>query len=208
MAIVINFIGRKAFFKTVNSNHSTCFTYPAPPRTSLLGMIGAAKGLNFKDTLDRYQNIVDIGFKWDSENTTQIIVKKNIKYEGKSFVDKGSTLDGYEYIFEKKGGVLKGKIYINCKDKSIEDEIYNAFNNPVFPLCLGSAECVIAIEEINRCNSIKIDGEYNKGEMYNAPRMSKGYRKGYDFKEYILRKDGLVITDNFVRTDYGEFCVM
>lgn len=228
MAIVVTLSGKFAHFKTVDSNHSSCLTYSAPTRPSLLGMVGAALGWKYDRVLEELQEQLDIGFRWLSENAESVTIVGRKKIEVNPSFDKVNknsihdTLDGIQYIHEINGGDLKCELFISSKNEELMNEIYNAFNNPVYPLCFGLAKLQAKIEEVEI-----VEAKYSKGETITdsifisdvevddvdfsyIPRKSKGHRKSFDFELTGVPSTKVKVDSKFgfYEVENTTYCVM
>ncbi|MBO8158559.1 CRISPR-associated protein Cas5 [Thermosyntropha sp.] len=121
---------------------------PLPPFSTLVGLAGAALGKNFKEVL-------------------QFFKENNIK-TGAAGMHWGKGIDLWNYSKIKSGNKIEKDIvnrefltfislwvfYAN-EDKSVLEQLQEAFQNPVFCLTIGTSDDLVKILEVSPCFMIE-----------------------------------------------------
>jgi len=119
----------QSFFKTLL----------APPRTTIIGMLGAAMGLNESDTISLSDKLL-VGSKilslkgYAKEITTAINQKRG---GGRTPVMRNLVVDP------------RYRIFIGSKEKELISQLRNAIRTPFFSLYLGISECLADVANIS-----------------------------------------------------------
>jgi CRISPR-associated Cas5-like protein len=184
MAILVELSGYWAHYRVISTNHTTCLTYPTPPRTALLGKLGAVMGLTYAEVMEKWEPIVEMGFQWVSPFIEEIVMHKRFKLENKYWAkpdgirsvlkniygweeksetiksfdaNKLNTLDSISYLRPADpSGRLVSLWFINSPK---EEKIYEALQKPVYPLTYGTGEALVKIVSIRKVNAKLIKGE-------------------------------------------------
>lgn len=126
----------QSFFKTLL----------APPRTTIIGILGAAAGLSESETISISEKLF-VGLKVLSlkghakEITTSINQKPD---GGRTPVMRNFVVDPYYQIF------------VGSQENELILKLHGAIKNPLFPLYLGISECLADITNISEILSIKM----------------------------------------------------
>lgn len=166
MAILVTLEGIWAHYRSAFTNHSNGISYPAPPRSALLGMAGAALGLTVRE-LAPWNKVLKMGFMWDSPITESILQIK--RYNIKTTVEKNlldpdeytkiPTLDSLLYIHHRDiPSRIRGKWLLVVSDQKKEQQIYEALQHPVYPLSFGSSDALAHVVEVKKVTVNKVDG--------------------------------------------------
>lgn len=159
--IKVSLVGDIGHYKMANTNHSLKMTYAIPPRTSLLGMLGAICGLKYDEAIDKFNDCVDFGWKWNVDIKKQIITLNRHKIQKGAMFDKNKTffqtLDVAEYITPKKDKFLKAEWFIFVNDDNLFDYILESLKNPVYAIYFGTTDCLAGI-----INYEIVNGEFIK----------------------------------------------
>lgn len=181
MALLVHLSGLWGHYRVIGTNHSTCMTYPTPPRTALLGKLGAVLGISYMEVMEKWEPIIETGFMWTSQFTEEVVVQKRFKLEkgawaetknmhdilknifgwkskGKPFdANKNNTLDSVSYLrpldINKR---LTATLFIKCDTR--EQVLLEAFNKPIYPITFGTAEALASITLVKRVEAEKIEG--------------------------------------------------
>ena len=140
--------------------HKIHRTFPYPPRTTLIGLAGAALGLSENVLWDEYKDlqvaVVDIA----KENSLRGIGKADDLIKYKKYKD--TTIETSILIRELlyKPEYL---IYYASYKKNALEEIHEAFQNPKYALSLGRDDELIILHEIEKVNLMPLEsGEYGE----------------------------------------------
>ncbi len=119
--------------------HAFFRTYLAPPRTTILGIIGASIGLNEEDTI-KLSDSLYAGTKILSINgiAREIVNVENQKEIGLKTPTMRTLIVNPIY-----------RIYIGGEDKGLIERIRDSLLKPVYPLYLGITECLANIKDIS-----------------------------------------------------------
>lgn len=116
--LVLEWQGMYAHFRDLSSN-STSLTYPAPPRSTVIGMLGLLLGLKEDEYPYVFSTeVCNIAVEPMSENVTQIEKFNYINND-----EKNSANVGVEYLREKSLDFVRYWIYVNHQDGKILDEL-------------------------------------------------------------------------------------
>jgi CRISPR-associated Cas5-like protein len=82
--LIVTLEGQQAFYKTATTNHTNNMTYPVPPRTALIGKLGAAMGLTYDEAMSKFweRKQLKTSFRWATKTRIQPIGMNQIMYEG------------------------------------------------------------------------------------------------------------------------------
>ncbi|GIU72271.1 MAG: hypothetical protein KatS3mg003_1750 [Candidatus Nitrosocaldaceae archaeon] len=127
--------------------HSYFRTLLAPPRTTVLGIVGAAKGLNEEDTIALSEKLY-IGIKILSLSgiAKEIITAINQKKANLTTPIMRSLIVKPVY-----------RIFVGSKDKDIINDILCALENPTYPLYLGISDYIAEIKMISDIYSTNLN---------------------------------------------------
>lgn len=136
--IYFDITGDFAHFRDIFT-HSYFRTLLAPPRTTVLGFVGASKGLNEKYTIELSDKLY-IGIKILSLNgvAKEIITAINQKKPNLTTPIMRSLIVKPIY-----------RIFIGSNDRGIINDIRYAIQTPVYPLYLGISDCIAEIKTIS-----------------------------------------------------------
>lgn len=128
--------------------HSYFRTLLAPPRTTVLGIIGAAKGLGEKDTILLSDKLY-VGVKILSLNgiAKEIITAINQKES------KLTTTPIMRSLIVKP----VYRIFVGSNNKDIINDILYAIQNPTYPLYLGISDCIAEIKTVSEMHDVNLD---------------------------------------------------
>ncbi|KLU59686.1 CRISPR-associated protein (Cas_Cas5) [Peptococcaceae bacterium CEB3] len=166
MAILVILEGIWAHYRSAWTNHSNALSYPAPPRSSLLGMAGAALGLAYRE-IATWDSVLEMGFMWDTAVTETVTQVRRYKIETPSEENylkpleytKNPTLDTVSYLHHP--GIptrLRGKWLIVAFTEKDEAKLYEALVHPVYPLSFGSSEALARIVDVRKVEANRTDG--------------------------------------------------
>ncbi len=149
--------GKFAHFRKVISN-STSLSYFFPPRTTAIGILAAAMGLE----RDSYYGMlapsgIQVGIEAATplrkltmtENflNTDAINEKNLRGAG------NRVQITREYVVSAKGDFLSYNLYYY----PINNEMYSSFKSPRYPISLGPANMLAFIEDVEKIDCEIID---------------------------------------------------
>lgn len=195
-------------------SHKIHRTLPFPPRTTLIGLAGAALGLSedvvWKECEGVRVAVVDVSKASDLGGTGK--AEDLVKY--KKYKD--STTETSLYVREL---LYKPEymIYYTSEKEELLDKIFSAFQNPVYALSLGRDDELITIKSIEKTNLESLEfGEFEEtilpfdpseegfdidigNQRYFEPYSSvllpstfsvkKGIREPADLQKYVFLKN-------------------
>ncbi|WP_321429121.1 CRISPR-associated protein Cas5 [uncultured Methanolobus sp.] len=158
-AIRLHVRGLLNSFRDPNT-HKIHRTFPFPPRTTLIGLAGAALGISedtiWQDCKDFKVAVVDISKKSDiggmgkAEDLIKYKKYKDNKIETSIFVRE--LLYKPEYL-----------VYYTSNDENHIDALYHAFLNPKYVLSLGRDDEIISIKSVEKIDLRAVDsGEFGE----------------------------------------------
>lgn len=142
--LVFEIKAREAHFKQPASN-STSLTFPVPPRTTIIGLLGAITGYENYSDIFSPENC-DISIEINSLNMTFL---EDLNYVGTNYKVKNIP---FEYICEQNGGMLSYLIYITHKEDNILEDLKDRIiNNRYYHGVpkLGKTECFAILNFID-----------------------------------------------------------
>lgn len=166
--------------------HSFFKTLLAPPRTTVLGMIGAALGYGEKDTITKLTDIY-IGIKVLSLNgyARDIMTAINQKPNGGRTPIMRTLLVNPSY-----------RIFIGSKDEQLIEDIRKGILSPHYPLYLGISDCLAYIN----CISTIINVSATNTNEFNCV-IPITTNIGYNY--YIKNNNKMIFTPEIVKTIYS-----
>lgn len=167
-------------------NHSFFRTLLAPPRTTVLGIIGAMLGYNEEDTITKLTNIY-IGIKILSLNgyAKDIMTAINQKPEGGRTPVMRTLLVNPSY-----------RIFIGAKDEKQIEYIREGALAPKYPLYLGISDCLAYIKNISSISNVNAISANN----FNCV-IPMATNIGYDY--YIKDNNKMIFAPEIVKTVYS-----
>lgn len=126
----------QSFFKTL----------PAPPRTTIIGILGAAMGLNESDTIS-LSNKLYVGSK--------ILSMKGYAKEITTAINQKSG-GGRTPVMRSLVVNPSYRLYVGSEEKELIQQLHNAIRSPVFPLYLGISECLANTTNIEKARNIAL----------------------------------------------------
>lgn len=158
-AIRLHVRGLLNSFRDPNT-HKIHRTFPFPPRTTLIGLAGAALGLsedtiwkecgNLKVAVVDISRTSDIGGMGKAEDLVRYKKYKDSNIETSIFVRE--LLYKPEYL-----------IYYASEDEGAINNLYNCFLNPAYVLSLGRDDEIISIKSVEKIDLRSIDsGEFEE----------------------------------------------
>ncbi len=176
-------------------------TYYVPPKTALVGLLGAAIGLEDAELVDLYDSILTNAILADYYGTASdlwLITKLKTGGEPETSPIIREMLIEPQYW-----------IYYAVRDSKIDlDKIANAFNDPIFALSLGRSDELIEVKKIMKVDLQHDTNEYFRNTIlpFNYKDFFGGYeklslRKGQTFNlpQILSIPISFVIDDNRVR---------
>lgn len=152
-------------------------TLPAPSPTSIVGLAGAALGLDYEKILNFFKiNNIGIG----------CIIKKN------GF---GKDLWGYTKI--KSNEVTKDiiireffygvnvNLFFACKNSSVIDKLFEAFNNPCYALTLGNSDDIVKVKSIDIVENVVVKSEKNIKNTWVLGNHIRDFELNWDYIKSI-----------------------
>lgn len=212
--LVFDLIGKWAHFRDISTN-SSAFTYPFPPRTTVIGLLGSMLG---------EKGYADLFSDKDSKIAVEVLGKHRkmfmtIKYKKiQDFKIKNSpTLNPIQFIRGTGTGMVKFRVYLTHSNSELLAEIARRIENKlfVFPISLGAANMGCRIEMvgmfddyeekqengivvvtvvpksmIGKLNFFKDNQENRKYEKVQAQRIMNKHRDLLEVREYIVPVNG------------------
>ena len=141
----------KAFATTASfripENHTFQQTLPLPPITTLTGLMGAALGLSFKDSMDfREKNDILFGVIGSHRGEMRDLWKYDKIKAGKSLKDVLIREFLTDFSFT---------IVLGCKDKAILTDVRGCFYDPKYALTAGNSDDLLKICKISDIEEAK-----------------------------------------------------
>jgi CRISPR-associated protein Cas5t len=163
----------------VPETHTFQQTLPLPPKTAVIGMMGAALGLKLEDAhkyVDENEILVGIcgthkGFMRDLWKYSKIRAKDNI----------GSVLTR-EYICYNEFN-----IYI-ASDKTDLTELKNAIYSPVYVITAGNSDDLMKIVKISDILTVQKEKLYRFENMILPGDVTESYKCDIDFSKTPITK--------------------
>lgn len=122
-------------------------TYPFPPKTSIIGMIGAACGFSESELFNYYEKI-KVGIKIEHFDNIYNDLQKIWKVEGRS---KKIFVIVKRFLYRPKF-----TIYLLTPDeKNLIDKVQSALQNPKYPITLGDSDSLFYPENKNYIEEVK-----------------------------------------------------
>lgn len=200
------FVGGMFSFFRVPYNSLLMDSYLFPPKTTVVGMVGAAMG-------------------WDEETVLNNIDKFKygviIKNPGERVIETATILGNREYFsYNYKSYPITKimnykpfyEIFIACDNKDLIDKIHNALNDPKFTLYLGDSESLLYadLKHPKLCEKIEINK--GSGDEFECILPSEIYNKKEKIEmtreEYIIPPTEIKIPINFTEKGKNRRCVL
>ncbi|MBE0451883.1 MAG: CRISPR-associated protein Cas5 [Clostridia bacterium] len=140
--------------------HKIHRTFPFPPRTTLIGLAGAALGLSEDVLWDEYKDLQVAVIAISKENSLGGEGRADdlIKYKKFKDNDVETSILIRELLYKPEY-----LIYYTSSEKNVLGEIHEAFLNPKYALSLGHDDELIILHEIEKVNLIPLEsGEYGE----------------------------------------------
>lgn len=139
--IIFELWGKFAHFRKFYTNSSS-LSYSVPPRTTVEGIIAAILGYE-RDSYYEILNVDKLGIAVEKVSRTRKIMQSLNYIRATSPGDIISPKEHTQIPFELLTGDtnIRYRFYVTHKDKNILEDIQSRVlnNNPVYPLCFGSA---------------------------------------------------------------------
>lgn len=154
--LVFEMTGREAHFRQPASN-STAFTFPAPPRTTVIGLLGAITG--YDDYVEKFSpDKCGVAVEINSVNKTYL---EDLNYVGEKFDVKNIP---FEYLYEENGNRISFLIYISHEDETVMEDLENRLKNNLYyhgvPK-MGKTECFAILNYIGTFSDFDETNEGN-----------------------------------------------
>lgn len=180
-AIRLHVRGLLNSFRDPNT-HKIHRTFPLPPRTTLIGLAGAALGLSediiWQECSNLQVSVVDISKESDiggvgkAEDLIRYKKYKDSKIEKSIFVRE--LLYKPEYL-----------IYYASNDENIIDNLYKSLLNPAYVLSLGRDDEIISIKSVEKIDIRAVDsGEFEETILPFNPR-DEGFEIDINNQKYF-----------------------
>lgn len=196
-AVRIHVRGLLNSFRDPNT-HKIHRTFPFPPRTTLIGLAGAALGLS-EDTIwqeckDLKVAVVDISKESDiggmgkAEDLIRYKKYKDSSIETSIFVRE--LLYKPEYL-----------IYYASDDGRHINDLYNAFLNPAYVLSLGRDDEIISIKSVEKTDLSSVDsGEFEETILPFNPK-DEGFEIDVNNQKYFEPYSLATLPSTFIVKD-------
>lgn len=205
--LIVTLEGQVAFYKTATTNHTNNMTYPVPPRTALIGKIGAALGLSYEEAMAKFwdREFLKTSFRWITRTRIQPVAVNQIVYESgfdklRPVFDRSGiyqrTVDTYHIITPAEGNRLVAKWYIVSPH---EEKIMRALEKPYYPVCFGKAHMLATVKNIEQVEAEPVSGEITTKTcaptddvfvmgaiIARMPSYASGYRLGEGFENIAV----------------------
>lgn len=123
-------------------------TLPLPTPTTMVGLAGAAMGMNNQDAMDYFKkNEIMVGCRGSNKGMFRDLWNYN-KIKGKKNVIKDIIVREYLYDNEIQ-------IYFSSENKEAIDFLKNSMEKPVYAITLGNSDDLACIRKINYYEDIK-----------------------------------------------------
>ena len=162
--------------------HGFFKTLLAPPRPTVLGMIGAVLGYSEEEVIDNLKDVY-VGIKISSINgyAKEIVTMINQKSNGGRTPVMRTMLVKPMY-----------RIAVGSTDEVLVRSIRDSLMNPVYPLYLGVSDCLAYIREVS--DVIRTDQAYAKRISCIVPYDGRMYRT------YVKDHSKMIFGPEIVRT--------
>lgn len=140
--------------------HKIHRTFPFPPRTTLVGLAGAAMGLPEDILWNEYKDLQVAVVDISKENSLRGVGRADDLIKYKKYKD--STVETSILIRELLYKPEYLIYYVSSKENALE-EIHEAFLHPKYALSLGRDDELIMLHEIEKVNLMPLEsGEYEE----------------------------------------------
>lgn len=134
----------------VPETHTYHETLPLPPRTTLIGMAGAALGLPYEEA---YKFINDIPIYVGVSGSSLSIFKDLWNYRkitNKSYTNEQiKDRQHYSIVIREYLYQLSSRLYFGCEKCEELEKIKTAFSSPVYPITAGNSDDLLKIKKIS-----------------------------------------------------------
>ena len=182
--LMIILYAETASFRDPNT-HLYQETLPAPSPTNIVGMVGAALGISFKESLEFFKNNrIGIGYSANREGFGKDLWSYSKIKSGKV----GADILIREFFFG-----INAELFLACEDRVLINQLQNAFKDPSYALTLGNSDELVKIisteiiEDIVFCEEDKIVNTWIVGNHIRDFKLDWDYIKSTPIKMTINR---------------------
>ncbi|MGI6227970.1 MAG: CRISPR-associated protein Cas5 [Peptococcales bacterium] len=180
--LMIILYAETASFRDPNT-HLYQETLPAPSPTNIVGMVGAALGISFKESLEFFKNNrIGIGYSANREGFGKDLWSYSKIKSGKV----GADILIREFFFG-----INAELFLACEDRVLINQLQNAFKDPSYALTLGNSDELVKIisteiiEDIVFCEEDKIVNTWIVGNHIRDFKLDWDYIKSTPIKMTI-----------------------
>jgi CRISPR-associated protein Cas5t len=175
----------------VPETHTFHQTLPLPPKTTIIGMIGAALGLNLENAhkhVDQNKILVSVygkhkGMMKDLWNYRKLTGKEK-NYTSEDIKNRKH----YSILIREYLCYNDFLIYFASEKSEPLEELSNALFSPVYPLTAGNSDDLLKICRISEISTVNAE-KINQFEYTILPGdVSKSYKPDIDFNEIPITK--------------------
>ncbi len=176
--LVFDVFGDFAHFKRIYTTTSS-YTYSVPPKTTVVGLIGAILGYSKDEYYDLF-NIIKISISVKCDIKTQIIKQNYLKTDGDYNFKKGSIKNRTQIPIEFVKNP-KYRIFVIVEDQNIYEKLKEMLKNKktYYTVYLGITECIADYEFIGEFEVNQTENNYCDSivpeEFFNSVKIDENY---------------------------------
>lgn len=176
--LIITLHAKTSSFRDPNT-HLYQETLPAPSPTCIVGLAGAALGLDFKDSLDFFKkNKIGLGCIIRKEGFGKDLWRyTKIKISTKEVT---SDILIREFFYG-----VNAKLFFACNNNSIIDRLFMSFNEPYYALTLGNSDDLVKIMSIDIVEEVIQQVKRNVKNTWIAENRIKDYELDWEYIKSI-----------------------
>jgi len=142
----VEFYSLTASFRDPNT-HLYQETMPAPPPTTIAGIVGAAFGIEYREVLDYFKkNVISVGCMIEFKGEGKDLWNYS-KIKGKQVVK--------DILIREFLSDVNISLYFACENLGVVEELYRAFQDPCFAITLGNSDDLAIIKDVQIFENIK-----------------------------------------------------
>ncbi len=165
---VLRFVlkGKRAHFRRFYTN-SSALTYPVPPPSTLLGLLGAALGLGptfVEDLSGIYLSVRPLGRQRPLFQTVNyLFLKEGTLGELRGLYKDGRTQIPLQFLVGEEGEPVAYEVYVASPKAGLVEGLAQALEAPAYPLSLGPAFALGWAEAVALARGEVVEGWEGEG---------------------------------------------
>jgi CRISPR-associated protein Cas5t len=178
----------------VPETHTFQQTLALPPKTALIGMVGAAAGLSFRESMEfSCENQLQFGVIGTNKGRVQDLWKYRKIKSGKTI----SAVLLREYLID-----LDLRVFVLSKNKQLIEEIRSFFLNPAYPLSAGNSDSLFKIKKVSKVSSITLKPIYEVADTVISGTHAGNYESVIDIRKLPLMRNIYAPTVHLLPTNF------